>query len=140
MANEYAQLVDHLSGTETVTVVTTRADGTPVAAPIWAVVVDGTAYVRGAYGERTAWFRRAVSGRPVAFSLADGSIAERDREAALADPRVAVHVEQLDGADPRQDAVSAAYLEKYTPLAAPEIVATVVSPESRKYTLALSAV
>lgn len=136
MADDHATLVTHLDETATVTVVTTRKDGTLVATPIWAVVVDGTPYVRAAYGERTAWFRRAVTGRPAFFTLADGAVAERDPEAALADPRVPVTVTRVPATDEVQDAVTAAFEEKYLPLA-PEHVPPVVSADAVARTVAL---
>lgn len=136
MAHDHATLVAHLDETTTVTVVTTRNDGTPVATPIWAVVVDGTPYVRAAYGERTAWFRRAVTGRPTSFTVADGAVAERDPEAALADPRVPVVLTRVPATDALQDAVTAAFEKKYLPLA-PEHVPPVVSAEALAHTVAV---
>ncbi len=136
MSDAYAQLQDHVGHTQTVTIVTTRADGTPVAAPIWAVVVDGVTYVRGAYGARTSWFARAASGRPVAVSLADGSVAERDRTAALDDPRVPVVASRVAADDPAQAAISAAYEAKYLPTS-PEHVPPVISADAVAHTFAL---
>jgi hypothetical protein len=135
MADDYAALVAHLDRTETVTVVTTRADGQVVATPIWAVVVDGTPYLRAAYGPGTGWYRRALA-RTTAMSLGDGKLAERDAEAALADSRVPVTVTPVDASDSVQDAVSAAYRTKYLPLA-PAHVAPVVDEISRTVTVAL---
>jgi hypothetical protein len=135
MTDDYAGLVAHLDDTETVTIVTTHADGRVVATPIWAVVVDGTPYLRAAFGPRTGWHRRALA-RGAAMSLGDGKLAERDAEAALADPRVPVTVTPIDASDPVQDAVSAAYEAKYLPLA-PAHVAPVVDEVSRTVTIAL---
>lgn len=131
-------LHSHLDRTSTVTVVTTRPDGSAVATPIWAVVVDGAAYVRAAFGEKTAWFRRAVSGRPMAFTFADGTRAEEDPVAALADTQVAVTFERVAADDPVQDAVSAAYAAKYG-ADFPEHVPPVVSEESLHHTLVIRA-
>jgi hypothetical protein len=127
-------LLAHLDATSTVTVVTTRRDGSAVATPIWAVVVGDAAYVRAAYGDKTAWFRRAESGRPAAFTLADGARAEQDPMTALDDPRVAVTFERVGADDPVQDAVSAAYEAKYA-ADFPEHVPPVVSAESLAHTL-----
>lgn len=127
-------LLSHLDATSTVTVVTTRRDGGAVATPIWAVVVDGAAYVRAAYGEKTAWFRRAVSGRPAAFTLADGAHAEQDPVAALDDPQVAVSFERVAADAPVQGAITAAYEAKYA-AEFPEHVPPVVSDESLHHTL-----
>jgi hypothetical protein len=74
--------------------------------------------------------------RGAAMSLGDGKLAERDAEAALADPRVPVTVTPIDASDPVQDAVSAAYEAKYLPLA-PAHVAPVVDEVSRTVTIAL---
>jgi hypothetical protein len=110
---EFRDLSDHLARTDTVTIVTSRADGSEVATPIWAVVVDGVPYVRSAYGEKATWNRRARAGRPVAFTLADGRNAERDARAALDDPRRAVTVVHIAADAPEQDAVDAAFRAKY---------------------------
>lgn len=133
---EFARLAEHIGATETVTIVTTRADGEPVATPIWAVAVDGVPYVRSAYGEKAAWNRRARSGRPVAFTLADGRNAERDPRAALDDPRLAVRVEHIASDAPEQDAVDAAFHAKYghTPH-----IGSVVSDDARALTLRVEA-
>lgn len=129
---DFDDLVAHLDRTATVAIVTTRPSGEQVATPIWAVVADGIPYVRSAYGEKPAWHRRARSGRAVAFSLADGKLAERDAVAALNDPRIEVRVRHLPADDPQQDAVDAAFLAKYgsTPYAG-----TMTSPTARALTL-----
>lgn len=129
---EFAHLAAHIATTDTVTIVTTRPSGDAVATPIWAVTVDGVPYVRSAYGEKAAWNRRARSGRPVAFTLADGRNAERDARAALGDPRVAVVVRHIAHDAPEQGAVDAAFQAKYghTPY-----VGTVVSDDARALTL-----
>jgi len=51
--------------------------GKPV--PIWAVVVDGEAYVRSYHGERGAWYRRALrEGRVEIEGVEAGVEPERD--------------------------------------------------------------
>lgn len=129
---EFSRLADHIAATDTVTIVTTRANGEQVATPIWAVAVDGIPYVRSAYGETAAWNRRARAGRPVAFTLADGRNAEQDARAALDDPRVAVTVVHIAADADEQQAVDAAFQAKYghTPY-----VGTVVSDDARALTL-----
>lgn len=136
MADDRTAPLAQLQGTATVAIVTTRKDGTPVATPIWAVVVDGTLYVRAAYGDRTIWYRRAVSARPTAVSLADGRIAERDPIAALAEPSLPVRVRRVDPADPVQAAVTEAFRAKYLPIA-PEHVPPVVDATAIAHTLTL---
>lgn len=106
-------LVEHLDRTRVVAVVSRRADGSETAAPIWAVVVGGEAYVRAAYGKRTAWYRRALAGEPVAFSLADGALAEADAEAALRTERASFTAEFVPVDDPVQERISAAFSAKY---------------------------
>jgi hypothetical protein len=129
---DFRELSDHIARTDTVTIVTSRADGSEVATPIWAVVADGVPYVRSAYGEKATWNRRARSGRPVAFTLADGRNAERDARAALGDPRLAVRVVHIPADAPEQDAVDAAFRAKYghTPH-----IGSVVSDDARALTL-----
>lgn len=83
----FEDVVRVLDETSVVAVVTTKADGQPVATPIWAMVIDGVPYVRSVNGAGAWWYRHVRSGRPVAFALGDGSIAERDRVAALELPR-----------------------------------------------------
>lgn len=109
------ELRTHLDQTNTVAIVTTRPDGTRAATPIWSVVADdGVAYVRSVDGPTAAWYRRAVSGRPVEFSLADGKIAERDPAAALDTPAAAVNLVVIDPDDPAEARVDAALTAKYS--------------------------
>jgi len=127
----FDDLAAHIGSTDTVTIVTTRPSGDEVATPIWAVAADGVPYVRSAYGEKAAWHRRARSGRPVAFTLADGRNAEQDAVAALADPRLTVRITPVT--DPRElDAVDVAFRAKYgsTPY-----IDTVVNDDARALTL-----
>lgn len=136
MSDEHAALVAHIDATATVTVVTTRTDGTPVATPVWAVVVDGMPYMRAAFGDRTVWYRRATGGRPVAVTLADGTVAERDPVAALSDPRVEVRVSHIDPADQLQEAITEAYKAKYLPIS-PEHVPPTIDDAAVARTIAL---
>jgi hypothetical protein len=49
--------------------------------PIWAVVVDGEAYVRSYRGERGAWYRRALRERRVEIEGVEAGVEpERDPE------------------------------------------------------------
>ena len=77
------ELTPFLEATQTVAIITTRANGTEVATPVWSVAADGAGYVRSYLGPGAGWFRRATSGRPVSFSLENGTVAERDPVAAL---------------------------------------------------------
>ena len=113
VVSTFADLAAHLDRTDTVTIITTRPTGEEVATPIWAAVVDGVPYVRPAYGPRTAWYLRARSGRPVAFTFADGRNAERDARAALGDPRLAVGVVAIRADSAELEALDAAFREKY---------------------------
>jgi hypothetical protein len=129
---DFQELTDHIARTDTVTIVTSAADGREIATPIWAVVAAGVPYVRSAYGEKAAWNRRARAGRPVAFTLEDGRNAERDATAALGDRRLAVRVVHIAPDAPDQDAVDVAFRAKYghTPY-----VGSVLSDEARALTL-----
>ncbi len=130
--SDFAQLADHLGTTDTVAIVTTRPDGTEVATPIWSTAVDGVPYVRAAYGPRTSWYLRATTGRPVAFTTADGRNAEKDPIAALSDPRVAVALTRVAPDAPEQDAVDAAFRAKY---AHSPYGASILAPSVRAHTL-----
>ncbi|WP_394771127.1 DUF2255 family protein [Lacisediminihabitans sp.] len=110
---DWDQLVSHLAATTVVAIVTQRADGTDAVAPIWVVVVDGQPYVRSYLGPTALWYRRVLSGRPVAFTTGDGEVAERDTAAALLQPRVAVRTEYVNPGDPIQAAIDGAFLAKY---------------------------
>jgi hypothetical protein len=130
--SDFAGLAEHLGSTDTVTIVTTRPNGEEVATPIWSTAVDGVPYVRAAYGPRTSWYLRARTGRPVAFTLADGRNAERDAAAALTDPRLPVAVADVAPDAAEQDAVDAAFRAKY---AHSPYGASIVAPAVRALTL-----
>lgn len=106
-------LVEHLDTTETVAIITTRPDGTEVATPIWSMAVDGTIYLRSVQGPRAGWYLRALSGRPLFFSLADGALAERDPSAALETPRAEVTLTVVADDDPIQSSVDDSLRAKY---------------------------
>lgn len=110
---DFAELAAHLDRTDTVTIVTTRSSGERIATPVWSVAVDGVPYVRSGYASTPIWHLRALSGRPVGFTLTDGRRAERDPVAALDDPRVEVAVHRVEAGAPEQDAVDEAYRRKY---------------------------
>ncbi|WP_158685297.1 DUF2255 family protein [Microbacterium halophytorum] len=109
----FAGVVKLLDETKVVAVVTTRQNGDPVATPIWSMVIDGVPYVRSVFGETAWWYKHVVAGRPVAFVDGDGSIAERDRDAALVLPRVDVALEPVPADDPVQGAIDAEIERKY---------------------------
>lgn len=106
-------LTPFLEATQTVTIITTRADGTEVATPIWSVAADGAGYVRSYLGPGSGWFKRAVSGRPVSFSLENGTVAERDPVAALGTLRTPVIVEVVAGDELVHEPISGEFLRKY---------------------------
>lgn len=83
----FDNVVQTLDETSVVAIVTTRASGDPIATPIWSMVIDGVPYVRSVNGPKAWWYQHVRSGRPVAFALGDGEIAEHDRVAALDLPR-----------------------------------------------------
>lgn len=109
----FAEVTALLDRTEVVAIVTTRQDGEPAATPIWSMVVDGVPYVRSAYGPGSWWYRHVRAGRPVAFALGDGKLAERDRAAALELPRGPVTAVYVPAEDPVQDRVDAELRRKY---------------------------
>lgn len=110
---DWDQLVEHLEVTTIVAIVTERTDGAAAVKPIWAVVVEGRPYVRSYLGPSALWYRRARSGRPVAFTTGDGEVAERDTAAALVQDRVGVRAEYVVPDDPIQVAIDAAFVAKY---------------------------
>jgi hypothetical protein len=132
---DFAHLVEHLAGTDTVTIVTTRPNGQEIATPIWSTAVEGVPYVRAAYGPRTSWYVRATTGRPVAFTTTDGRRAESDAVAVLGDPRVAVAVTPVPPDAPEQDAVDAAFRAKY---AHSPYGGSIVAPAVRALTLRIA--
>lgn len=66
---DFEALVQKLDQTDTVTIVTTRRDGTRVPTYIWAVLADGVPYVRSAYGPDSLWYRRSLNNPLVAFDV-----------------------------------------------------------------------
>lgn len=106
-------VVDLLDRQEVVAIVTTRSTGDPIATPIWSVVVDGVPYLRSAFGPDSWWYQHILAGRPVAFALGDGHLAEQDREAALELPRAAVTASYVPEDDPVQESIDEALAAKY---------------------------
>ncbi|MBB5790813.1 DUF2255 family protein [Jiangella mangrovi] len=64
---ESSAAVDHLARTGVVRLATTTLDGREIVTKIWAVVVDGKAYIRNAYGDSSQWYRRIQRTRTGAF-------------------------------------------------------------------------
>ena len=131
----FDDVVDLLDRTPVVAIVTTRADGSPIATPIWSVVVDGTPYLRSAYGPDSWWYKHVLSGRPVASAIGDGRLAERDRTSALDLPREAVTAAYVPGDDEVQGAIDTALAAKYP---AGSALDNMVSDEARGCTLRIS--
>jgi hypothetical protein len=50
---------DRLARLDQIGLLTRRRDGSFVSRSIWLVVVAGEAYIRSAFGARSAWYRRA---------------------------------------------------------------------------------
>lgn len=109
----FDQIVQLLDETEIVAVVTTKADGRPTATPIWAMVIDGVPYVRSVNGAGAWWYRHVDAGRPVAFAIGDGAIAERDRDAALDLPRAPIATAYVPVHDPVQEKIDDELRRKY---------------------------
>lgn len=109
----FNDLVKVLDETDVVAIVTTKANGEPIATPIWSMVVDGVPYVRSAYGAKAWWYRHVLADRPVAFVVGDGAIAERDRAAALDLPREQVMATYVPVDDAVQAKIDAEIQRKY---------------------------
>jgi hypothetical protein len=62
-------LRDHLDKTDTVHVITRKADGDERTTPIWSVVVDDVPYIRSVDGPDGFWFKRAIARGWVAFEV-----------------------------------------------------------------------
>jgi len=133
----FDDVVRVLDETSVVAVVTTKADGRPIATPIWAMVIDGVPYVRSVHGARAWWYRHGRAGRPVAFVMGDGSIAERDRVAALDLPREPVATAYIPTDDPVQAKIDDELWRKYA--GSPESVRAMLSDDARSCTLRIEA-
>ncbi|WP_162605593.1 DUF2255 family protein [Jiangella ureilytica] len=59
--------LDHLARTGTVRLATTTRDGREIVTKVWAVVVDGQAYIRNGYGDSSHWYRRIQRTKTAAF-------------------------------------------------------------------------
>ncbi|WP_214411301.1 DUF2255 family protein [Sphaerisporangium fuscum] len=105
-----------------ITLCVRHADGSWSARPIWVVTVTGESYVRSAFGERSAWYRRA-----------------RTCPAALVEAGGAVYEARLDLVEDAGliDRVSAAYRAKYGP-SWPGPAETMTGPEAAGTTMRLT--
>ncbi|MFB8387387.1 DUF2255 family protein [Microbacterium sp. NPDC055910] len=129
----FDNIVQVLDETAVVAVVTTKANGQPVATPIWSMVIDGVPYIRSVNGPEAAWYRHVRAGRPVAFALGDGSIAERDRVAALALEREEVTTSYVPVDDEVQAEIDDELWRKYA--SSPDSVRMMLSADARACTL-----
>ncbi|MGP4002214.1 DUF2255 family protein [Streptomyces sp. 8N706] len=75
-----------------------RADGRWSARPVWVVVPGGEAYVRSAFGQRSAWYRRTLQ--------------HAGTEVEVAGVRLSVTLQPVDDPELVQR-VSGAYRAKY---------------------------
>ena len=64
---ESSAALDHLARTDTVRLATRTQDGREIVTPIWAIVVDGQAYIRNGYGDSSHWYRRIQNTKTAAF-------------------------------------------------------------------------
>lgn len=129
----FSDVVRHLQQTHVAAIVTRRSNGTRVATPIWAMIVDGVPYIRSAAGSTAWWYRHVRAGRDVEFVLADGSVAERDRAAALLLPTAFVALEDVPAGDPVQAQIDAVLWSKYA--GEPTSIGYMVSPRAVACTL-----
>ncbi|SEE35878.1 DUF2255 family protein [Jiangella alba] len=60
-------VIDHLDHTGTVRLATRTEDGREIVTKIWAVVVDGQAYIRNGYGDSSKWYARLRRAGRAAF-------------------------------------------------------------------------
>ena len=134
----FDDVVDLLDRTNVVAVVTTRANGAPIATPIWSMVVDGVPYIRSAFGPDSWWYRHVRAGRPVAFAMGDGAIAEQDRAAALEFPRELVEAVPVPADLPVQDRIDQELVRKYADEERSDVEAT-MSAQARACTLRIVA-
>lgn len=109
-------MIDYLSTTSDVQLLTTLQAGGEIQTEIWAVVVDGQGYIRNGFGEGSKWYRRAQRTHRAAFL--DGS------------HRYPVTIEDVTD-EATINAVDAAYRAKYR---GPGLTA-VVSAGTRQYTM-----
>ncbi|WP_316758219.1 DUF2255 family protein [Streptomyces herbicida] len=99
-----------------------HADGRWSARTVWVVVLDGEAYVRSAFGRRSAWYRRVLG--------------HADTEVEVAGVRLSVALRPVD--DPEQvQRVSDAYRAKYG-LSWPGPVESMSGPEAAATTMRLT--
>lgn len=133
----FDDVVRVLDETSVVAVVTTKADGQPIATPIWSMVVDDVPYVRSVNGAGAWWYRHVRAGRPMAFVLGDGSIAERDRSAALELPRAQVSTVHVSVDDDVQARIDDELRRKYA--GEPSSVTAMLSADARSCTLRIEA-
>jgi hypothetical protein len=109
---------DYIANTGVLHVATPLRSGGEVVTQIWGVVVDGTPYIRSAYGPGSKWYRRATrSGRAV---FVDGP------------ERYPARVESVDD-DATIRRVDDAYRTKYAGQDAP--VRQMTSPDVRRFTM-----
>lgn len=112
--------IDAIANDEEVGISSDRADGSPRPFVIvWAVVVDGHAYIRSAYGPDSGWYRRAVAS-------GTGRIRAADIETAVRFERPEPDV---------NSAIDDAYLAKYAHY--PKIIAAMVGRSFYDLTLRL---
>lgn len=129
----FDDVVRQLDTDHVIAIVTHRHDGDPVATAIWSVVVDGTPYLRSAFGDGSWWYRRARSGRPVAIAIGDGAVEEAERGAALRLPSERVRVEDVPTDDPVHARIDETLWAKYS--TEPQNVEPMVSEAATACTL-----
>lgn len=129
----FEDAVRFLDETGVVAIVTTRTGGEPIATPIWSMVIDGVPYVRSVHGADAWWYRHVRAGRPVAFAMRDGALAERDRAAALDLPREYVATTYVPVDDAVQEKIDDELRRKYAE--EPDSVDAMLTDTARSCTL-----
>jgi hypothetical protein len=101
---------------------TRSSNGSSSSRPIWIVVVAGQAYIRSAFGTRSAWYRRVRAGGHADIEVGDETLP--------------VRLEPVDD-EALNARISDAYCAKYSP-SWPGPAETLIGNEARATTLHLT--
>jgi hypothetical protein len=99
-SNWSASQLNELGDAEELVLAISRVERSTLRFPVWLVVVDGDPYVRSYLGVTNGWYR-AVLANPRQAIVLDGV-------------DVDVRFEPVPSADPVNDVIGSAYLEKYS--------------------------
>jgi hypothetical protein len=122
MAKTSGSVVDYLRDADTVTIATKRPAGNVRETPIWAVVVDGAAYVRSARGPEGVWYENALREANATIVTPDGRLPVRVAPSAN---------------ESNADTIDAAYNRKYGRYPQ-DVIAPLLAEPARQTTLKVS--